>query len=63
MFENMKKREPATREEYVAELCLKNGCTQEFIERALDIEQCDTNCSYPGCTGWIAHPKRKLHVV
>lgn len=63
MFQNMKKRDPITLEEYINELCLKNGCTKEFVLRALDIEPCETNCSYPGCTGWVAYPKRKLHVV
>lgn len=57
MFDGLQKRDHTTREEYIAELCLKNSVTPEQIAEALDIEPC--NCSYAGCTGWLAMPKRK----
>jgi len=57
MFDNLPKRAPQTRDEYIAELCLKNGVTPEEVDAVLTIEQC--NCPYAGCTGWIAWPKGK----
>lgn len=57
MFSGLKKREPTTLDEYIDELCLKNDCTRDDIEKALDIEPC--SCSYAGCTGWLAFPKGK----
>lgn len=51
-------RAPATRDEYVAELCLKNGITPDDVAGMLDIEPCD--CNYAGCSGWLALPKKDM---